>query len=325
MHRHDTVGVAITIATLLMGCNNEVDHADADAAGTGGPQTGSETATETPSTTSLTTTSLTTDQATTEAESIDGSDTVANTGTYDTTTDSGALDTSDGSDTSDGVETTNGDTSGGAPFGTLPHAESFEGPDGALWPLPWTEAGTAVLYATLDHGQGRLVGETGRVARMVLPGFTESDVDVTITVEFDDWQHQGVGLYVRQNGGALQETMPPGQGYAAYVEGGWLQSIGIWRETNGVEELLASADVPGGALEPGVSYRLRLQCVQQGPSTLLRTRLWPLGEPEPEGWQVELLDDTPVLQDTTGSFAVDLYNYAGTGGVRFDDLLAEPL
>jgi hypothetical protein len=160
---------------------------------------------------------------------------------------------------------------------------------------------------------------------MVLPGFTESDVDVAITVRFDDWHQQGVGLYVRQNGGALQETTPPGQGYSTYVEGGYMQSIGIWRETNGVEELLAGTNVPGGALEPGVPYRLRLQCRQQGTSTLLRTRLWPLGEPEPVEWQVEILDDTPVLQDTLGSFAVDLYNYSGTGGVHVDDLLAEPL
>jgi len=312
MHRKNTVCVAIAFAMLTISCDDD----DLTAAGIE-PPVDSEATTST-SSTIITTDRTTTDQATTDIDPFEG--TSASTAAADT----GRADTDDAASATDTADPPPDDT-GGSPFGTLPHQELFEGVEGSPWPVPWTQAGTGVVSATLYDGQGRLTGATGQVARMVLPGFTESDVDVSITVRFDDWLHQGMGLYVRQNGGALQQTVPPGQGYAAYVEGGYLQSIGIWRETNGVEELLVAADVPGGVLDPGIPYRLRLQCLQQGASTLLRTRLWPQDEPEPEAWQVEILDGTPALQDTAGTFAVDLYNYAGTGGVLVDDLHAEAL
>lgn len=315
MQRHDGMSVAIAIATLAMGCTNDGDRTSDDAAGTDEPQTSSETNTTTTGTTITTTTALTTTNTTVVTDSAETTGTtIAGTGSVDTTAGGGSS-----------VGTTDGGSTTGSSFGMLPHEESFEGPDGGPWPAPWTPAGTGVVSATLEDGRGRLVGQTGRVARMTLPGFAETDVDVTLTVAFDDWTQQGFGLYVRQNGGALQETVPPGQGYAAYVEGGFMQSIGIWRETNGVEELVEATGVPDGALVAGMPYHLRLQCQQEGALTRLRTRMWPVGEPEPETWQIDLVDDTPVLQGTAGSFALDVYNYAGTGGVLVDDLRADPL
>lgn len=315
MQRHDGMGVAVAIATLMTGCTNDGDLTNEDPTGTDQPGTGHE-----PNTTT-TTANETTTATTTENTSV-GSESAEDTGTTLSATDS---DTTAVSESTTGPTDASSGTTGGSTFGMLPHEESFAGASGGPWPPPWTPAGTAVSSATLEDGRGRLVGETGRVARMALPGFTETDVDVTITVAFDDWTQQGFGFYVRQNGGALQETSPPGQGYAAYVEGGYLQSIGIWRETNGVEELLQAADVPGGMLAAGLPYHLRLQCQQEGASTRLRTRIWATGEPEPDTWQVELVDDTPVLQGTAGSFALDVYNYAGQGGVLVDDLRADPL
>jgi hypothetical protein len=320
MQRHGRMTISLAIAMSMSSCD-EIDRggAEGDTSETIGPQTsedGRGTTTDPDDTTTTTTT--------TKGDTIDDPS-AADTARPEST------DTSDSSD-SEGTSTSGSESVGTSeddgeapPFGTLPFEESFEGLDGAPWPAPWAAAGTAVVSATLDHGRGRLTGATGQVARMVLPGFTESDVDVSITVQFDDWTQQGFGLYVRQNGGALQETEPPGQGYATYVEGGFMQSIGIWRETNGVEELLAAADVPGGALEAGVPYRLRVQCLQQGASTYLRTRIWPEDEPEPEAWQVELVDDTAVLQGAMGSFALDVYNYEGNGSVLVDDMRADPL
>lgn len=73
---------------------------------------------------------------------------------------------------------------------------------------------------------------------------------------------------------------------------------------------------------PGCRIACACRCAGKAP-TRLRTRLWELGEPEPQTWQVDHLDDTPALQGTAGSFAVDVYNYAGTGGVLVDDLHIE--
>lgn len=227
----------------------------------------------------------------------------------------------------EGTAAPTGDESsdGAEPSGGLPYVQGFAGVDGAAWPAPWATAGIHVITAELLGDRGRLAGDTGSVARMVLPGFSETDVDVTITIELDDWTQQGVGIYVRQNGGVLQQTDPAGQGYAAYVEGGYMRLLGVWRETNGVEEPLANAVVPGGELVSGQPYRLRFQCWSEGSATRLRTRIWPADAPEPADWLVDILDDTPVLQGTAGSFAVDVYNYTGTGSVHIDDLRIDPL
>lgn len=307
MQRHGTMTIAIAIAMVASSCTDDDDRAD-DGAGTIGPQTSGATTTNT---TNTTTTATATTAGTVTAATTDGPVT-----TLDSTAGSS---TADADDTDMPSTTTNGTDTGGGSSGAL-HDESFDGPDGAPWPEPWIAAGSAVISAELLGDRGRLVGQTARVARMVLPGFAETDVDITITVQFDDWAQQGFGVYMRQNGGALQETDPPGQGYATYVEGGFMQTIGIWRELDGVEVMLEGVPVPGGALEPGVPYRLRLQGRQEGPHTRLRTRIWLVGEPEPAAWQVDVIDDTPELQNTEGSFALDVYNYAGTGGVLVDDL-----
>jgi hypothetical protein len=309
MQRHGTTTIAIAIAMMASSCTSEDDRVD-DGAGTTSPHTSGETPT------TITTTNVTTTGAPADGTTLGPATTLGD------TADAGTTDATRDTEMS---STTADDTTGDGTWGTLPHEESFDGPDGAAWPQPWIASGTAVISAQLDGNRGRLVGQTHRVARMVLPGFEVVDADLTITVEFDDWTQQGFGLYMRQNGGALEETDPPGQGYAAYVEGGYMQTIGVWRELDGVEEMLEGVPVPGGALEGGVPYRLRLRVRQEGPHTRLRARIWPEGASEPATWQVDMIDDTPELQGTPGSFALDVYNYVGTGGVLVDDLRIEPI
>jgi hypothetical protein len=158
-------------------------------------------------------------------------------------------------------------------------------------------------------------------ARMVLPEFDEVDADVYVTVTFDDPSAQGFGFYCRQNGGALQATDPAGQGYAVFFEGAYMRAIGIWREIDGVEELLTNTPeaIPTG-LQGGVPYRIRFQCRQNGDVTNLRAKVWPDGDAEPAQWRVSVDDDTPELQDLSGSFAADIYNYGGTGAIYVDDV-----
>lgn len=197
--------------------------------------------------------------------------------------------------------------------------EPFDGRNGASWAPHWTDVG-GLLAQEIVGGRGRLQAQTGAVGRMVLTGYDETDVDISATVIFDDWSNQGFGLYVRQNGGYLTSTDPPGSGYAAYVEGGFLQQIGVWRETGGVEQIISGTEV-AAPLAPGVAYRMRLRCVQEGAETRLQAKLWPAQEAEPAAWDVDIVDASPQLQSVGGTFAVDMYNYEGTGSVLVDDVV----
>jgi hypothetical protein len=316
MQRYDRMGMAIAIAMLATSCARE-DALTADPEGMGGSEsTSSEPnlTTHHPSDPRPDDTTGDTSVGTDSADDGSGTrgDAPEGTGSEETT-----ADPDPDPDTSTGAAP--GDSDGGSMIGVLPFSELFEGPDGGPWPIPWEVVGSGVTSATIQDGRGRLDGAPG-LARMVLPGFDEIDSDMTATVTFDDWTVQGFGLYARQNGGALQETDPPGLGYCVYVEGGYMQSIGVWREIDGVEELIHGVQVPGGALQPGVPYQVRLQVQQEGAQTRLRARMWTLGEDEPAAWQVDALDATPALQGLSGSFAVDVYNYSGAGGVLVDDL-----
>jgi hypothetical protein len=179
-----------------------------------------------------------------------------------------------------------------------------------------------VIAADLAGGAGRLAGAMGFVGRMTIAGDAAVDVDATLVVTFDDPDHQGAGFYVRQNGGALHETNPPGQGYEIYLEGDVVQTLSVWREVGGNEFVVASVmdPIPTG-LEPGVAYALRLQCVQAGAVTELRVKAWPADEAEPAAWQLETTDATPQLQNIAGGFAVDVYNYFGTNDIYVDDIV----
>jgi hypothetical protein len=225
---------------------------------------------------------------------------------------------------------TGGSESGASPDAGSPgrvppagHAsEDFEGPNGDPWPAPWIALGGVADHA-LEDGRGRLIGVPLTVARMAMTGIDVLDFDAEITVELTARSGQGFGMYVRQNGGRLRDTDPPGQGYAVILEAGAPPHLGVWRERAGVEEL-----VGGGAMmrpiEPRVPHRVRLQCIQLENATLLRTKIWRANEPEPDTWAVELIDVTPELQDVTGDIALDVYDHEGGGSVYVDDFVLRP-
>ncbi|MFO0636885.1 MAG: hypothetical protein U0168_28985 [Nannocystaceae bacterium] len=247
-----------------------------------------------------------------------------------TATTQGTTAGSDSTDAGNPTSSADPDSSSGDPVGDPGGAlfeEDFEGlADGAPWPAPWTVVGGNVLGATVESGRGALAGITGATGRIALPGFDARDVEVLVTFEIGDWNAQGFGFYVRQNGGALTQTDPPGQGYAVFIEGFYMQAIGVWREIDGVEELLAAAPDPiAGGFVDGARYTIRYRVEQTARGTQLRARVWPQGEPEPTRWAVDQLDATPQLQDVGGSFAVDVYNAAGTGSVFADDIVVTAL
>lgn len=210
--------------------------------------------------------------------------------------------------------------------GDCEFSESFDGlADGSAWPDHWTAVG-GVAIADIQGGRGRLVPSPGpyALARLVTP-LDCVDVEVTFAFELSQPAVQGVGLYVRQNGGYLQQTVPTGEGYVAFIQG-FMQppGIGVWRENDGVEELIGGN--VAATIMPGVPYRARLRVTQQdAQTTLLQARVWPDGADEPGEWQVERTDGTPSLQGTAGALAVDTYNVMmqNVGGdMFFDDIVA---
>jgi len=215
----------------------------------------------------------------------------------------------------------------------LPYGESFDGPDGADWPVPWTTMSFYITLHDLQGNRGRWSGQAANgsgaiVCRMLLPGFAETDLEATMTLEFENVANQGIGFYARQNGGTLREYVPHGQGYAFFLKGGWgwPEDLGIWREVDGQEMQFATGYNPvAGGLQNGVRYRVRFRVTQHAAdSTLIQARIWPEVESEPAAWTVETFDSQPELQGTGGGFALDIYNFMGTDHVFVDDLLITP-
>lgn len=209
----------------------------------------------------------------------------------------------------------------------LPYAESFNGPDGSPWPAPWTQGSAHVTLHDLQGGRARLNGDPQWVCRMLLTGYAETDIEAQMTFEFANVAGQGIGFYARQNGGTLREYLPHGQGYAMFLKGSWAwpEDLGLWYEVDGVEVQFHNAYNPvAGGLQNGVRYRLRYRVTQQDPATtLLQARVWPEGDAEPAVWTIEGTNAQPLLQNTPGGFAVDIYNHFGTSPIFVDDLSIE--
>jgi len=217
----------------------------------------------------------------------------------------------------------------GAAVAQLPYSESFDGDDGDPWPAPWTTMSFYLTVSDIQANRGRMSGQAANgsgvaVARMLLPGFAETDVEAQMTVEFEDAANQGIGFYARQNGGTLEEYAPHGQGYAMFLKGawGWPEDLGIWREIDGQEVQFATGydPVPGG-LEDGVRYRVRYRVTQHAAdSTRIQAKVWPEALSEPGAWTVDVFDSQPELQGTAGGFALDVYNFQGTAHIFVDNL-----
>lgn len=188
--------------------------------------------------------------------------------------------------------------------------ETFTGSDGSGWPAGWQAAGNGVALADLSAGRGRArpVASNYALARLTA-GPSTRDVEVTFTLIFEDVTTQGVGFYVRQNGGYLQQTMPHGQGYAVFVEGFRGPRIGVWKEEDGQEiELAFRADAALGFVN-GTPFRVRFRVQQSGPAnTRLQARVWPAAAAEPAAWDVDTTDGTAVLQGVTGGIGVDSWS-----------------
>jgi hypothetical protein len=195
--------------------------------------------------------------------------------------------------------------------GNLLYSEAFALGDNSAWPAPWNALGN-VQSADIQQQMARLQPQptSYSLARMGA-AIANSSTEARFTLRFEDLATQGVGFYVRQNGGYLTQTLPHGQGYAAFVEGDFRSSpgIGLWKELDGSESQLAHAAAPVPALTTGTDYRVRLQVLQSTPAqTLLRAKLWLASDAEPAVWQTSITDATAALQNVAGGIAVDSWS-----------------
>jgi gluconolactonase len=193
--------------------------------------------------------------------------------------------------------------------GGTTYTETFPGSDGDPWPAPWTVVGSSAAVADVQGGRARLqpVPSGYSLGRLVGPA-APSDIEATLTMEFEDLNTQGIGFYVRQNGGYLDQTVPTGSGYAVFIEGfRGFHGIGVWREVNGVEQSILIDN--GLALSDGVSYRVRFRVHQTDASTTrLQAKIWAVADPEPLLWNVDTTDSTPSLQGVAGAIAADSWS-----------------
>lgn len=190
---------------------------------------------------------------------------------------------------------------------------SFDGPGGSSWPAPWTlpVGGGNVALADLQGDRARLRPmPTGYSLARVIAPFGARDAEAVFTVRMENVATQGVGFYLRQNGGYLTDTAPDGFGYAVFVEGPFIGSpgLGVWKEVDGHEiPLRREPDVP--ALDDDTDYRVRFRVVQlDAVTTLLAAKMWLLGAPEPADWDILITDDTPELQNLSGGLAIDSWS-----------------
>lgn len=194
--------------------------------------------------------------------------------------------------------------------GNLIYSEPFALADNSAWPSPWTPLGN-VAASDIQQQAARLrPNPTGYSLARMGAAIPTGSVEARFTLQLEDAATQGVGFYVRQNGGYLQDTMSHGQGYAAFAEGSFrgTAGIGVWREIDGVEQQIGHQS-PYPVISADIAYRVRLQVMQTSPTqTLVRAKLWPDGDPEPDAWQASASDATASLQNVSGGIAIDSWS-----------------
>ena len=211
---------------------------------------------------------------------------------------------------------------------TVLFSESFPDGNHSSWGGGWSLPGFAVEAEEVVNGEGRFlpVASGYSLARIYHP-LDAQDVEVNFTVVFENAVTQGVGFYVRGNGGYLTHTNPTGQGYAVFIEkfNNSMAGLGLWYENDGSEIPFIRDYSQNYELNDEVSYRVRFQVYQLNPTeTRLRAKLWPEGQSEPIDWHVTHVDDFAPLQNTSGQLAVDSWSTQQVGtisaGTRLDDI-----
>ncbi len=211
--------------------------------------------------------------------------------------------------------------------------ETFTGTNNAAWPGSWsTVSSAATISVDIQSNRGRLrsntydgISSTTALTRVINSSVNLQDVDAVFTVEFEDFANQGVGFYVRQNGGYLTELATNSQGYGVFLQGNnTVGEFALIYELNGVESPIQSVNnlLTLASVLNNTAYRIRFQVKQNTRNdTLLRAKVWLASDTEPATWDIIYTTSSiSGLQEISGGIAVDLFNYSGTSSIYIDDI-----
>ena len=164
----------------------------------------------------------------------------------------------------------------------------------------WTTTGTASWYS-VSGGKGRhLMNVAGRTTASYLNGVSAQDVSAGVDLAFDK-EMTGGGVYsylaVRRIGTSEYRVRVRPQPAST--------SLTLSRVVNGVETAISGVSVPGLIYTPGDVWRLELDAVGAG-TTTLTAKVWNVAGTEPALPQLTATDTTAALQAAGG---VGLSNY----------------
>ncbi len=185
----------------------------------------------------------------------------------------------------------------------------------------WTLSGAASTFAVGD-GVGRMtVTSAGAGRSATLAAVSTLDVDAQVSASLDR-ATTGAGndlILVGRVTGTGNEY----RAQAKVLSTGVVQ-LALRRFVGGTATSLAQVDVPGVTYAPGMRLRIRMQAAGSSPTTL-RAKVWPDGQAEPGGWQLQTTDATAALQAPGG---VGLATYVSASATdapvtaSFDDFTA---
>ncbi len=188
---------------------------------------------------------------------------------------------------------------------------------GGAWTVTGPQGSTSVQQGA---GHIALAAPGARVTAALSPP-PRADTDVVVTLSSDRTPSGAV-----LSGWVQGRRVEGAGGYHARVR--WssngVATIAVARSTaGGAETMLGSAPRLPGTVAPGDRLRVRVQVTGTAP-TLVRAKIWRVGEVEPSTWRVSATDTTPALQ-TSGGLGIVAHLSSGAGNapvtVSVDDLL----
>ncbi|WP_420120737.1 PKD domain-containing protein [Nakamurella sp.] len=170
----------------------------------------------------------------------------------------------------------------------------------------WTLSGGDTRFS-VDGARGQIVmANAGSGPTAALNSLSAQDVDAVMDYSVDKVPAAGNGVYatvsVRRIGTSSYQYS------LKYMPNGAV-TISVARQVNGASTQLGSATLPGLSFAAGDVFRLRLQAIGDG-TTTLAVKAWKVGSPEPDSFQLTRTDTTAALQDP-GSLSIQSYLSSG--------------
>ncbi len=184
----------------------------------------------------------------------------------------------------------------------------------------WVLSGGAASFATTGSA-GTMTAASGSQPTARL-GVSSTDTDLQVGFAIDT-ASTGGGQFVRA---LVRGDQTDGYGVRLWVNKDGVLTSYLTRVVGGTETDVAGPKVLGGTVTPGTTYRIRVQAVGAGDTTL-RAKVWASTATEPSGWQLSTTDSTASLQRPGGVALRSYLSGSATNGpmtVSFSDLTVRP-